>query len=496
VSNFSKSEKEIYDLRTEKIQFFLENYNDAFPSEFIATSNIVDVIDKHSDLEEAEHSGIEVQIRGRILNGRSFGKLSFFDMIDNSGKIQLLVDAKTLSEHENILFTKYDSGDMIGVKGEIMKTKKGQLSIKVSSSTILSKSLRTLPEKWHGLKDKETRFRQRYLDFIVNPDAKKTLEIRSRVINIIRQFMHGEDFIEVETPTLQPKAGGAIAKPFITHHNALDVDMYLRIAPELYLKRMIVGGFEKVFELGKVFRNEGIDQTHLQEFTMMESYEAFTNVNGVIEMVENMCSAVFKNLDLSHNISFDEKNGDFSFPWSKVSMFDLVSEEVGVKVEFDSNFNEVLEELGKKDIEVDKEINTTGLLVYNLFERFVEEKIVNPTFVTDYPVEVSPFARNNKNNKNITERFELFAFGSELANGFSELIDPVEQESRLKAQAMKKESGDEEAHVEDMDYIEALEHALPPTGGLGFGIDRFIMMLTGNTSIREVVAFPQLKPEN
>ena len=496
MSNFSKSEKEIYDLRTEKIQFFLENYNDAFPTEFIATSNIVDVIDKHSDLEEAEHSGIEVQIRGRILNGRSFGKLSFFDMIDNSGKIQLLVDAKTLSEHENILFTKYDSGDMIGVKGEIMKTKKGQLSIKVSSSTILSKSLRTLPEKWHGLKDKETRFRQRYLDFIVNPDAKKTLEIRSRVINIIRQFMHGEDFIEVETPTLQPKAGGAIAKPFITHHNALDVDMYLRIAPELYLKRMIVGGFEKVFELGKVFRNEGIDQTHLQEFTMMESYEAFTNVNGVIEMVENMCSAVFKNLDLSHNISFDEKNGDFSFPWSKVSMFDLVSEEVGVKVEFDSNFNEVLEELGKKDIEVDKEINTTGLLVYNLFERFVEEKIVNPTFVTDYPVEVSPFARNNKNNKNITERFELFAFGSELANGFSELIDPVEQESRLKAQAIKKESGDEEAHVEDMDYIEALEHALPPTGGLGFGIDRFIMMLTGNTSIREVVAFPQLKPEN
>ena len=289
MSNFSKSEKEIYDLRTEKIQFFLENYNDAFPTEFIATSNIADVIEKHSDLEEAEHSGIEVQIRGRILNGRSFGKLSFFDMIDNSGKIQLLVDAKTLSEHENILFTKYDSGDMIGVKGEIMKTKKGQLSIKVSSSTILSKSLRTLPEKWHGLKDKETRFRQRYLDFIVNPDAKKTLEIRSKVINIIRQFMHGEDFIEVETPTLQPKAGGAIAKPFITHHNALDVDMYLRIAPELYLKRMIVGGFEKVFELGKVFRNEGIDQTHLQEFTMMESYEAFTNVNGVIEMVE--CSS-------------------------------------------------------------------------------------------------------------------------------------------------------------------------------------------------------------
>ncbi|MDA9179254.1 lysine--tRNA ligase, partial [Acidimicrobiia bacterium] len=323
-----------------------------------------------------------------------------------------------------------------------------------------------------------------------------TIEIRSKIINSIRQFMHGKDFIEVETPILQPKAGGAIAKPFITHHNALDVEMYLRIAPELYLKRMIVGGFEKVFELGRVFRNEGIDQTHSPEFTMMESYEAYTNVNGVIEMVENMCSTVFDDLEISTDISFDGKNADFSFPWAKASMFTLVSDEVGIKVEFSSDFNEVVEQLNKKDIEVNSEINTTGLLVYDLFERFVEEKIINPTFVIDYPVEVSPFARNSKNNPSITERFELFAFGSELANGFSELIDSVEQEARLKSQAIKKESGDEEAHVEDMDYIEALEHGLPPTGGLGFGIDRFVMMLTGNISIREVVAFPHLKPEN
>ena len=496
MSNFSKSEQEIYDLRTEKIQFFLENNKDAFPTEFTATSKISDILSKHSDLDEAEHSGVEVQIHGRILNGRSFGKLSFFDLIDNSGKIQLLVDSKTISEKESVLFSKYDSGDVIGVKGEIMKTKKGQLSIKVSTSIILSKSLRLLPEKWHGLKDKETRFRQRYLDFIVNPDAKQTIEIRSKVINSIRQFMHGEEFIEVETPILQPKAGGAIAKPFTTHHNALDVDMYLRIAPELYLKRMIIGGFEKVFELGRVFRNEGIDQTHSPEFTMMESYEAYTNVNGVIKMVEDMCSNVFKDLQLSHDISFDGKHADFSFPWTKSSMFTLVSEEIGIKFEFDSDFNQVAEKLSKKNIEINNDINTIGLLVYDLFERFVEEKIENPTFVTDYPVEVSPFARNNKNHPNITERFELFAFGSELANGFSELIDPVEQEERLKSQAMKKESGDEEAHVEDMDYIEALEHALPPTGGLGFGIDRFVMMLTGNISIREVVAFPHLKPEN
>src|SRR5210317_669771 len=471
MSNFSKSEKEIYDLRLEKIQYFLEHSKDPFPTQFTGGSKIADIITRHNDLLDAEHSGVEVQIHGRILNGRSFGKLSFYDLVDYSGKIQLLVDSKTLPDEESLHFSKYDSGDIVGVKGEVMKTKKGELSVKVISSTILSKSLRTLPEKWHGLKDKETRFRQRYLDFIVNPDAKQTIETRSKVINSIRKFMHAKEFIEVETPILQPKAGGAIAKPFITHHNALDVDMYLRIAPELYLKSMIVGGFEKVFELGRVFRNEGIDQTHSPEFTMMESYEAYTNVDGVIKMVEEMCLSVFSELELNYEISFDEKKADFSFPWKKTSMFSLVSEHFNLNIGFDSDPNNIKEDLSKKNI-------------------------VNPTFVTDYPVEVSPFARNNKNSPNVTERFELFAFGSELANGFSELIDPIEQEARLKSQAQKKEQGDEEAHVEDMDYIEALEHALPPTGGLGFGIDRFVMMLTGNTSIREVVAFPHLKPEN
>jgi lysyl-tRNA synthetase class 2 len=272
--------------------------------------------------------------------------------------------------------------------------------------------------------------------------------------------------------------------------------MFLRIAPELYLKRMIVGGFEKVFELGRVFRNEGIDQTHSPEFTMMESYEAYTNVDGVIKMVEEMCLTVFSELELNYEISFDEKKADFSFPWKKISMFSLVSEHFNLNIGFDSDPNTIKEDLSRKNIEFSEDSNTIGLLVYDLFERYVEENIVNPTFVTDYPVEVSPFARNNKNSPNVTERFELFAFGSELANGFSELIDPIEQEARLKSQAQKKEQGDEEAHVEDMDYIEALEHALPPTGGLGFGIDRFVMMLTGNTSIREVVAFPHLKPEN
>ena len=288
MSNFSKSEKEIFELRKQKISFFNELSSNSFPTSFEGTVDIENIITKHKDINDGEHTGIDVSIKGRILQARSFGKLSFFDLLDNTGKIQLLIDKSNMSKKELSFFENYDSGDIIGALGEIMKTKKGELSIKVKSSTILSKSLKTLPEKWHGLKDKETRFRQRYLDFIVNPDSKKTIETRSKIINLIRNFMESKGFIEVETPILQPKAGGAIAKPFTTHHNALDIDMFLRIAPELYLKRLIVGGFEKVFELGKVFRNEGIDQTHSPEFTMMESYEAYVDVTTVMDMVENM----------------------------------------------------------------------------------------------------------------------------------------------------------------------------------------------------------------
>ena len=400
-----------------------------------------------------------------------------------------------MSKKELSLFENYDSGDIIGALGEIMKTKKGELSIKVKSSTILSKSLKTLPEKWHGLKDKETRFRQRYLDFIVNPDSKKTIETRSKIINLIRNFMESKGFIEVETPILQPKAGGAIAKPFTTHHNALDIDMFLRIAPELYLKRLIVGGFEKVFELGKVFRNEGIDQTHSPEFTMMESYEAYVDVTTVMDMVENMSTYIFDELGIEKNIKFMDIEADFSGPWKRVSMYELVSKKFKVDIKHDSDIKKVKREL-KKNLDIKPEAKTVGLLVYELFENYIEDDITSPTFVTDYPVEVSPFARENKKKPGVTERFELFAFGSELANGFSELIDSEEQEDRLKAQAQQKAKGDEEAHVEDQDYVEALQYGLPPTGGLGFGVDRFVMILTNNISIREVLAFPHLKPEN
>ena len=494
MSNFSKWEKEIYELRKLKIAFLNDISKDSFPTKFNESTKISNIINEHRDIEEGTHTGISVTVRGRLLNARSFGKLLFYDILDQSGKIQLLVNSGEIEDIYLRLFENFDIGDIIAVNGEVIKTKKGELSIKVNQTTILSKSLRSFPEKWHGLKDKETRFRQRYLDLIVNPESKKILETRSKVIKLIREYLHENSFVEVETPILQTKAGGAIAKPFTTHHNALGLDMYLRIAPELYLKRLIIGGFEKVFELGKIFRNEGIDQTHLPEFTMLESYQAYVDANSVMDMVEDMCTYVFKNLETDTKLHFGENTADFSGPWKRVSMFDMVSEKLNIDLQFNSDFKKISKELKKQG--VDFEAKSIGLLVYELFENFVEKEIIDPTFVIDYPVEVSPFAREKKDEKGITERFELFAFGSELANGFSELIDSEDQAKRLKEQAIKKNDGDEEAHVEDEDYVEALQYGLPPTGGLGFGVDRFVMMLVGKTSIREVISFTHLKPEN
>ena len=493
MTELSKSEKEIYDLRREKVEKL--KGTESFPTYYKNASFISDIHANHQNLDSGEHTDISVAVRGRVLSIRSFGKLIFIDLKDSTGKIQLLASKDDLDEKLEDYIELIDVGDIVGTSGSIMKTKKGELSLKISNLIVLSKSLRTLPEKWHGLKDKETRFRQRYLDLIVNDDAKKTIDTRFKVLKLLREFMVSDGFVEVETPTLQPKAGGAIAKPFVTHHNAMSIDMFLRIAPELYLKRLIIGGYEKVFEVGKVFRNEGIDQTHSPEFTMMESYEAYTDVNGVMDMVEKMCEYILSHLNHDLKIEFIEKEADFSFPWKRISMFDLVSDYFDVEIKHNSDLKQIKEELLTKH-NVENESETTGMLVYNLFEEYIEDNIVNPTFVTDYPKEVSPFARENKEQNGVTERFELFAFGSELANGFSELIDPVDQEARLKEQAQKKAQGDEEAHVEDQDYIEALEYGLPPTGGLGFGVDRFVMMLTNNESIREVIAFPHLKPEN
>lgn len=494
MDNFSKSEKEIYDLRKQKISFLNELTINSFPTRFNESVKVADVIKEHSEIDDGEHTGVNVSIRGRILNARSFGKLLFYDLLDQSGKIQLLINSGEIDELYLKLFENFDIGDIIAVNGEIIKTKKGELSIKVNETTILSKSLRTLPEKWHGLKDKETRFRQRYLDLIVNPESKKILQTRSNVVRLLREYLHTNEFIEVETPILQSKAGGAVAKPFLTHHNALNLDMYLRIAPELYLKRLVIGGFEKVFEIGKIFRNEGIDQTHQPEFTMLESYQAYADMNIVMDMVEDMCEYVFDNLEINKELEFNGETGSFSRPWKRVSMYDLVSKKFDIEIKFNSEFEDLSSKL--IDQNIDFEAKTVGLLVFELFENFIEKEIKDPTFVIDYPVEVSPFAREKIDQQGVTDRFELFAFGSELANGFSELIDPEDQSLRLKEQAIKKSAGDEEAHVEDEDYVEALQYGLPPTGGLGFGIDRFIMMLVGNPSIREVITFTHLKPEN
>ena len=495
MTELSKSEKEIYDLRSEKVKRLKDKGIEAFPTYFKNTSFISDIHANYQSLGSGDQTDISVVVRGRIISIRSFGKLTFIDVKDSTGKIQLLASKddldKSLEEYIELL----DVGDIVGTSGIIMKTKKGELSLKISNLILLSKSLRSLPEKWHGLKDKETRLRQRYLDFIVNDEAKNTIDTRFQVLKLLREFMVSEGFLEVETPTLQPKAGGAIAKPFVTHHNAMSIEMFLRIAPELYLKRLIIGGYEKVFEVGKVFRNEGIDQTHSPEFTMMESYEAYTDVNGVMDMVEKMCEYILSQLNHDLNIEFIDKDADFSFPWKRISMFDLVSNHFDTEIKHNSDLNNVKDELLRKH-KIENESATIGMLVYDLFEKYIEDEIVNPTFVTDYPKESSPFARESKEKNGVTERFELFAFGSELANGFSELIDPADQEARLKEQAQKKAKGDEEAHVEDRDYIEALEYGLPPTGGLGFGVDRFVMMLTNKESIREVIAFPHLKPEN
>ena len=345
MTDLSKSEKEIYDLRKQKVAEIKSSSIDSYATFVENSTRISSIIEAHDSLEEGEQTEIAALIRGRLINIRSFGKLTFMDVKDYSGKIQLLISKDSLSDELNTYVSNLDVGDIVSAKGTVMKTKKGELSLKLQTISLLSKSLRAFPEKWHGLKDKETRFRQRYLDLLVNEDAMKAISMRFEVIKLLREFMTKSEFVEVETPTLQPKAGGAIAKPFTTHHNAMDIDMFLRIAPELYLKRLIIGGFEKVFEIGKVFRNEGVDQTHSPEFTMMESYEAFTNIDGVINMIENMCEFVFENLNKDYLIQYGDQKANFSFPWKRESMFDLVNEKFEINIQYDSNLNVVFKKL-------------------------------------------------------------------------------------------------------------------------------------------------------
>lgn len=480
---------EILMVRRQKLNELQANGQDPFHKiKYDVTHKTVDIIESFEELE-----GSTVSVAGRLMAKRGMGKTSFCDLSDRDGKIQLFFKINDLGEAAYEEFKKLDIGDIIGVKGTVFKTHMGEISIRVSEYTLLSKSLRPLPEKFHGLKDTDTRYRQRYLDLIVNPEVRKTFILRSRIISAIRSFLNGRGFLEVDTPILNTIPGGAAARPFITHHNTLDLDLYLRIAPELYLKRLIVGGMEKVYEMGRMFRNEGMSVKHNPEFTLMELYEAYTDYKGMMELTENLFTCVAKEVLGSLEIEYQGQKIDLSLPWTRMTMTEAVEKYTGIN--FDSiTYEQALLKAEEKGIELTGQLSK-GEIMNLFFEEFVEANLIQPTFIMDYPVEVSPLTKRKPDKPELTERFELFITGREMANAYSELNDPIDQKERFLAQMKKREQGDEEANMMDEDYIIALEHGLPPTGGLGVGIDRLIMLFTDSYSIRDVLLFPTMKPK-
>lgn len=446
------------------------------------------IIDSFDSME-----GKEVRIAGRIMSKRRHGKAGFANLQDLSGQIQLYIRQDDVGEEKYDLFKKLDMGDILGIQGQVFRTQKGEISVHVYDLVYLSKSLNPLPEKWHGLKDVELRYRQRYVDLIVNPEVKDVFIKRSRIIKEIRNYLDGKDFLEVETPMMQPIPGGAAARPFITHHNALNMELYLRIAPELYLKRLIVGGLEKVYEINRNFRNEGISTKHNPEFTMLELYQAYADFGDMMDLTEELISSTVEKINGSKQVDFEGEIVDFTGPWQRVSMLDAINQHTGV------DFHTILDDAGarqaaaKLGLEVHDEDNR-GELINLIFEEFVEEHLVQPTFIYGHPVEISPLAKRNAENPAFTDRFELFIMRREIANAFSELNDPIDQKGRFQKQVEKRASGDGEAHMMDEDYINALEYGMPPAGGLGIGIDRLVMLITASSSIRDVILFPTLRP--
>jgi lysyl-tRNA synthetase, class II len=445
-----------------------------------------------------EFEGKDVTIAGRMMSKRVHGKAGFSDVHDKYGKMQLYIKIDDVGEDKLKEYKDFNIGDIISVTGMVFKTKTGEVSLHIKDFKLLTKSLRPLPEKWHGLKDPDLRYRHREVDIIMNPDVKETFMKRTAIIRAIREFLDNRGYMEVETPILSPVAGGAAARPFTTHHNALDIDMYLRIATELYLKRCITAGFEKVYDMGKNFRNEGIDQRHNPEFTMIELYEAYADYNDMMEITENMVAHVCEKVLGTTKVMYEETEIDFTPPWRRITMVDAVKEYAGVdynEIKDDEEARMVAKEKGlqfKKDLE-----NVTKADVLNeLYEEFAEKNMIQPTFVYDYPVEISPLTKKKRGNDQFTERFEGFIYGRELCNAYSELNDPIVQRDRFMQQAKERELGDDEAYVIDEDFMYALEIGMPPTGGLGIGIDRLIMFLTNCSSIRDVLLFPTMKPTN
>lgn len=449
------------------------------------TSDIIENFDKMD--------GRIVSIAGRLMSKRVMGKASFFDLRDREGKVQLYVTRDDMGEEVYKKFKRLDIGDLVGVTGEVFKTHMGEISVRTNGYTLLSKSLLPLPEKFHGLRDTDLRYRQRYVDLIVNPDVKRAFEIRSKVITAIRNYLDTRGYMEVDTPILNTIPGGAAARPFITHHNTLDIDMYMRIAPELYLKRLIVGGFERVYEMGRQFRNEGMDVKHNPEFTTMEVYEAYTDYEGMMNLTEDLISTVAQEVLGTTKITYQGTDIDLAPGWARMTMMESIKKFAGIdfaKTTTDAEAEALAKSVG---IEVEKGM-TRGEIINLAFEEKVEDNLVQPTFIYEYPVEVSPLAKRYKDNPAFTERFEVFILGCEYGNAFSELNDPIDQKERFMKQVEKREKGDEEANMMDEDFVTALEYGMPPTGGLGIGIDRLIMLLTDSASIRDVLLFPTMKP--
>lgn len=480
---------EILKVRRQKLIELQEKGKDPFHVvKYNVTHKTKQILDSFEELE-----GQTVSIAGRLMAKRGMGKTSFCDLLDRYGRIQLFFRINDIGEEVYEEFKKLDIGDIIGVEGTVFKTRMGEISIRVSEYTLLSKSLRPLPEKFHGLKDTDLRYRQRYLDLIVNSDVANTFILRSKIITAIRSFLDKRGFIEVETPLLNLIPGGANARPFITHHNTLDLDMYLRIAPELYLKRLIVGGMEKVYELGRMFRNEGMSIKHNPEFTMLELYEAYTDYYGMMELTEALYNYIADEVFGTKVFQYQEHEIDVSIPWTRLTMTDAVKKYTSIDFDDVSSYEEAVSIAKEKGLDVEG-LNSKGEILNLFFEEFVEDKLIQPTFIIDYPVEVSPLTKRKPDKPELTERFELFITGREMANAYSELNDPIDQKERFLEQVKKREQGDEEANMMDEDYVLALEHGLPPTGGLGVGIDRLVMLFTNSYSIRDVLLFPTMKP--
>ena len=482
--------------RKEKAQFLADSGVKLFSNDFKAPNPIRDILPRGEALEAEnfEENGNTYRVAGRIMSMRKFGKAAFFHIQDETGRLQIYAKRDILGDEEYKLFKKWDVGDIVGAEGKLFKTKTGELSIEAGRLSMITKSMRPLPEKFHGLTDVETRYRQRYVDLIVNPEVRDTFRKRVDVIRLMREFLSNRGYLEVETPMMQAVPGGATAKPFKTHHKALGIDLYLRIAPELYLKRLLVGGFEKVFEINRNFRNEGLSTRHNPEFTMLEFYQAYATYHDLMDLTEEMISWLADEVTGSMELVYQEQTVNLAPPWKRYTMDEALIDVGGVDPEILKDDAAIMKLAKDKGIELQPEAGP-GKAKTELFELLVEEKLIDPTFVTSYPTEVSPLARSNEEDPSVTDRFELFITGRELANAFSELNDPEDQFKRFEKQIAERGEDEEIHHELDSDYIRALEYGMPPAAGEGIGIDRLVMLFTDSPSIRDVILFPHLKPE-